>query len=54
MRAIGLALAGMLLVAAAACSKEGTAPPVKGGRTMADSAEQVMFSTLHHDRGVPR
>ena len=56
MRAIGLALAGMLLVAAAACSKEGTAPPVKGGRTMADSAEQVMFNVraLLTDHGVQR
>jgi LPS export ABC transporter protein LptC len=45
-----------LLLAALACRKQGAAPPVKRGTTMADSAEQVMVGvrTLLTDRGVQR
>jgi len=44
------------LVASVACKKQGTAPPVKTGNTMADSAEQVMLGVrlLLTDRGVQR
>jgi LPS export ABC transporter protein LptC len=44
------------LVSALACRKQGTAPPVKHGATMADSAEQVMLGVrmLLTDRGVQR
>jgi LPS export ABC transporter protein LptC len=51
-----LALASATLVLLAACQKKGAAPPVKRGRTMADSAEQVMLNvrTLLVDRGVQR
>ena len=50
-----IALAGVLLVVAA-CREQGTTPPVKGGRTMADSAEQVMLGVraLLVDQGVQR
>ena len=56
MRHVVLALAGLLLVAGAACRDQGTRPPVKGGRTMADSAEQVMLSVrmILTDHGVQR
>ena len=56
MRAVGLALAGFLLVAAAACRATGTTPPVKAGSSLADSAEQVMLGVrmLLTDRGVQR
>jgi len=56
MRAIRLALAAVLLVAAAACKATGTTPPVKGGKSMADSAEQVMVGVraLLTDHGVQR
>ena len=45
-----------LVVALAACREKGTAPPVKGGHTMADSAEQVMLDVraLLTDHGVQR
>jgi LPS export ABC transporter protein LptC len=45
-----------LLVAASACRKQGSAPPVARGRTMADSAEQVMLKVraLLTDKGVQR
>jgi LPS export ABC transporter protein LptC len=44
------------VIAAAACSSKGTAPPVHGGSSMADSAEQVMVNvrTLLTDHGVQR
>src|SRR5436190_3264540 len=56
MTAIRVALMTMLVVALTACSEKGTAPPVKGGRTMADSAEQVMLDVraLLTDHGVQR
>jgi LPS export ABC transporter protein LptC len=49
-------LAAAMLFAALACRKQGSAPPVKRGTTMADSAEQVMFDVraLMTDRGVQR
>jgi LPS export ABC transporter protein LptC len=37
-----VALAAIGVIAAAACSKQGTRPPVKSGASLADSAEQVM------------
>ncbi len=56
MGAIQLALAGVLVVAVAACKGQGTTPPVKGGPTMADSADQVMLGVraLLVDQGVQR
>ena len=49
-----IALAAVLLVSA--CSSKGTAPPVQGTATLADSAEQVLFRvhTLLTDKGVER
>ena len=49
-------LALIATVAVVACQAKGTAPPVKRGRTMADSAEQVMLNVrmLLVDRGVQR
>lgn len=49
----------MLAVASitiAGCSKQGHAPPVKSGRSMADSAEQVMLNvrSLLTDKGIQR
>ena len=38
-----LVVAAAMLVAASACQKVGSAPPVKRGRSMADSAEQEML-----------
>ena len=51
---VWLAAAGLL--AALACRKQGSAPPVKRGATLADSAEQVMLGVrmLLTDRGVQR
>ncbi|HEV7990840.1 MAG TPA: LPS export ABC transporter periplasmic protein LptC [Gemmatimonadaceae bacterium] len=51
-----LVIATTLLVAAAACQEKGTAPPVQHGRTMADSAEQVLLNVrmLLTDHGVQR
>ena len=49
-------LAAAALVALAACKRQGSAPPVKRGSTLADSAEQVMLGVrmLLTDRGVHR
>jgi LPS export ABC transporter protein LptC len=46
----------MGLLVASACKKQGSIPPVKHGRTMADSAEQVMLGVrmLLTDHGVQR
>jgi len=48
--------AAAALLVAVACRKQGSAPPVKRGVTMADSAEQVMVGVrmLLTDRGVQR
>jgi LPS export ABC transporter protein LptC len=56
MRFSHLVVAGCLLVAGTACRQQGAKPPVKGGRTMADSAEQVMLGVraLLVDQGVQR
>jgi LPS export ABC transporter protein LptC len=56
MTALRAALLTVLVVALTACSEKGTTPPVKGGRTMADSAEQVMLDVraLLTDHGVQR
>lgn len=53
-RALVFALGALLLVVA--CQKKGAVPPVKRGRSMADSAEQVMLNvrSLLTDRGVQR
>jgi LPS export ABC transporter protein LptC len=49
-------LAATALVAVVACKRQGSAPPVKRGSTLADSAEQVMLGVrmLLTDRGVQR
>ncbi|MEO6526064.1 MAG: LPS export ABC transporter periplasmic protein LptC [Gemmatimonadaceae bacterium] len=49
-------VASAVLVVASACKQQGTAPPVTRGRTMADSAEQVMLKvrSLLTDNGVQR
>ena len=49
-------LAAAVLVVALGCKRQGSAPPVKHGISMADSAEQVMFGVrmLLTDRGVQR
>jgi LPS export ABC transporter protein LptC len=51
-----LVIAVALLVSASACQRKGAVPPVKHGRTMADSAEQVMLKVrmLLVDAGVQR
>jgi len=56
MRRLSFLVAGVLLVAGIACQTQGATPPVKGGRTMADSAEQVMrgVRALLVDQGVQR
>ena len=53
-RPMWLAVAGLFV--AIACRKQGAAPPIKRGITMADSAEQVMLGVrlLLTDRGVQR
>jgi LPS export ABC transporter protein LptC len=53
-RRVWLAAAALLVLVA--CRKQGAAPPVKRGTTMADSAEQVMLGVrmLLTDRGVQR
>ena len=53
-RRVGLAVAALFV--AVACKKQGAAPPVKRGMSMADSAEQVMLGVrmLLTDRGVQR
>jgi LPS export ABC transporter protein LptC len=50
---VALALAALGI---AACSRQGTAPPVKSGNSMADSAEQVMLNvrSLLTDKGIQR
>ena len=55
MRVAAMALA-VVVLAVGACSRQGTAPPVKSGVSMADSAEQVMFEirSLLTDKGVQR
>ena len=55
MRRLPVALA-IAVVSAAACSRQGTAPPVKTGASLADSAEQVMLNvrSLLTDKGVQR
>jgi len=49
-------LVALALVAAGACTRDGAAPPVRTGPTLADSAEQVMFDVraLLTDHGVQR
>jgi LPS export ABC transporter protein LptC len=49
-------LAATALVVALACKRQGSAPPVKRGISLADSAEQVMLGVrmLLTDRGVQR
>ena len=49
-------LAAAALFVAVACKKQGAAPPVKRGISMADSAEQIMLGVrlLLTDRGVQR
>ena len=56
MRRLHFALAGFLLVVAGGCKEQGATPPVKSGRTMADSAEQVMLDVraLLVNQGVQR
>jgi LPS export ABC transporter protein LptC len=51
-----LVIVGAALVVATACQKTGSVPPVKHGRSMADSAEQVMLHVrmLLVDGGVQR
>ena len=48
-----LAIASMTILG---CSKQGHAPPVKSGTSMADSAEQVMLNvrSLLTDKGIQR
>jgi LPS export ABC transporter protein LptC len=52
----GVWLAAAALFVALACRKQGAAPPIKRGVTMADSAEQIMLGVrmLLTDRGVQR
>ncbi|HEX7980176.1 MAG TPA: LPS export ABC transporter periplasmic protein LptC [Gemmatimonadaceae bacterium] len=56
MRAMRLVVVGLFLVAGTACRQKGATPPVKAGRTMADSADQVMLDVraLLTDHGVQR
>jgi LPS export ABC transporter protein LptC len=51
-----LVVVGAALIVATACRKTGSVPPVKHGRSMADSAEQVMLHvrSLLTDHGVQR
>jgi len=55
MRRLMIALA-IAAATAAGCSRQGTAPPVKAGASLADSAEQVMFNvrSLLTEQGVQR
>jgi LPS export ABC transporter protein LptC len=52
----GVWLAAAALFVALACRKQGAAPPIKRGVSMADSAEQIMLGVrmLLTDRGVQR
>jgi LPS export ABC transporter protein LptC len=51
-----IVFASAVLLVATACRQQGTAPPVKAGITMADSADQVMLKIrmLLTDHGVQR
>ncbi|MDB4916338.1 MAG: hypothetical protein JWM95_3982 [Gemmatimonadetes bacterium] len=51
-----LALVCGALAAVSACAKKGAKPPVVAGRSMADSAEQVLFNThsVLTEKGVQR
>ncbi|MDB4882471.1 MAG: hypothetical protein JWL95_1237 [Gemmatimonadetes bacterium] len=51
-----LVVASASLLIASACKRQGSAPPVRRGRTMADSADQVMLHvrSLLTDHGVQR
>ncbi|HET9011834.1 MAG TPA: LPS export ABC transporter periplasmic protein LptC [Gemmatimonadaceae bacterium] len=51
-----VALAACAVAALAACSRQGAAPPVKSGASMADSAEQVMYNvhSLLTNDGIQR
>jgi LPS export ABC transporter protein LptC len=51
-----LVLAAIAALSVAGCSRQGTAPPVKHGRSMADTAEQVMFNvhSLLTNEGIQR
>jgi LPS export ABC transporter protein LptC len=51
-----MVIAAAMLLAAGACKRQGSPPPVKRGNAMADSAEQVMLGVrmLIADRGVQR
>lgn len=51
-----LVVAFVLVAGTVACQKKGAVPPVKRGRTMADSADQVMLNVrlLLTDGGVQR
>ena len=55
MRRLLLAVA-VAVVTIAGCSRQGSAPPVKSGASLADSAEQVMLNvrSLLTDKGVQR
>ena len=52
MLVVGVAAVALL----AGCAKKGSKPPVVGGRSMADSAEQVLYNThsVLTDKGVQR
>jgi LPS export ABC transporter protein LptC len=59
MRGLGRGLVLVLAIAAvsaAGCSRQGSAPPVKTGASLADSAEQVMLNvrSLLTDKGIQR
>jgi LPS export ABC transporter protein LptC len=51
-----LAAAAVAALGAAGCRKQGSAPPVRNGQSLADSAEQVMLGVraLLTDHGVQR
>jgi LPS export ABC transporter protein LptC len=51
-----LAALALMSLGIAACSRQGTAPPVKSGISLADSAEQVMLNvrSLLTDQGIQR
>jgi LPS export ABC transporter protein LptC len=51
-----LTMLSLLVVGLAACSRQGSAPPLAATASLADSAEQVMLNvrTLLTDRGVQR
>lgn len=56
MRRVPIAAAVLLIAGIAACSTQGSAPPVATEASLADSAEQVMLNVraLLTDRGVQR